>query len=366
MLKSFGKILKGSKKGSPNAEFDDLESVLKSTHGCRKRARNHSGESKGVEYDEFEYGDVYEGSNENCNSINIFKSDLSSSKKKENCDPVSKKVTVKVQRANKGTGEYKEESKDECKEQSMHDESKYNEDDRSRNEEKEGWEESKNSSSPSSSSSSAFDKPVKRRGSFGAIILSPIKNVVVTSNDRPAAIDKKSSKTEDILTKKKRRKSTEANNDSDLGALYEVNESREPCTLKAREAPVASRASEGTYTGMSANEFFSKVRHNHYDTVKANVKSFDLTLRDEKGNTALIVACQNNHKRLAALLVDNGCDLNAVNKKGLTALDTADLFKFINLAQYLVLQGAENATSDSMTNYSQPKYMATADLKSFR
>ena len=47
MLKSFGKILKGSKKGSPNAEFDDLESVLKSTHGCRKRARNHSGESKG-------------------------------------------------------------------------------------------------------------------------------------------------------------------------------------------------------------------------------------------------------------------------------------------------------------------------------
>ena len=121
-----------------------------------------------------------------------------------------------------------------------------------------------------------------------------------------------------------------------------------------------------TYTGMSANEFFSKVRHNHYDIVKANINSFDLSLRDEKGNTALIVACQNNHKKIAALLVDHGCDLNAVNRKGLTALDTADLFKFSSLAQYLVLQGAENATADSMTNYSQPKYMATADLKSFR
>ena len=48
MLKSFGKMLKGSKKGgSPNAEFDDLESVLRNTQGPRKRARDQKDESKG-------------------------------------------------------------------------------------------------------------------------------------------------------------------------------------------------------------------------------------------------------------------------------------------------------------------------------
>ena len=47
MLKSFGKMLKGGKKGSPNAEFDDLESVLKSTQGYRKRSRGQRDESKG-------------------------------------------------------------------------------------------------------------------------------------------------------------------------------------------------------------------------------------------------------------------------------------------------------------------------------
>ena len=49
MLKSFGKILKGGKKGnrSPNAEFDDLESVLKNAQGYRKRARGQRDESKG-------------------------------------------------------------------------------------------------------------------------------------------------------------------------------------------------------------------------------------------------------------------------------------------------------------------------------
>ena len=47
MLKSFGKMLKGGKKGSPNAEFDDLESVLKNTQVYRKRSRGQRDESKG-------------------------------------------------------------------------------------------------------------------------------------------------------------------------------------------------------------------------------------------------------------------------------------------------------------------------------
>ena len=317
--------------------------------------------------DEFGYEDVYESTDENCNTVNIFKTDLSHIKEE---DSLAKKVTVKVQRTNKSNDESKEEFKEECKEeskyQSTREESKYEDsyDDRGRYEEKEGSEDSK----------SSFDKPVKRRGSFGAIILSPIKNIVsVTSNRKPAPTsDKTSSKTKDILVKKKRRKSTETSNELDLDAIYQrenvSNDNQRVFDDDDLQETHNDRKSstEMPYTGMSANEFFSKVRHNHYDIVRANVESFDLTLRDEKGNTALIVACQNNHKKIAALLVDHGCDLNAVNRKGLTALDTADLFKFTNLAQYLVLQGAENATAESMTNYSEPKYMATADLKSFR
>ena len=117
---------------------------------------------------------------------------------------------------------------------------------------------------------------------------------------------------------------------------------------------------------LSSKEFFSKVRHNHFDTIKQQIEfKVDLDLRDERGNTALHVSCQNNHKKLAALLIDSDCDINAMNHQGKTALDYCDLLKYTDLAQYLVLQGAEN--SSTYSTVPPPKFLSTADIsKSFR
>lgn len=117
---------------------------------------------------------------------------------------------------------------------------------------------------------------------------------------------------------------------------------------------------------MSEKEFFSKVRHNHFDIVKQQVElDFDLSAQDEKGNTALHISCQNNHKKIAAFLIENGIDINAVNNQGKTALDYCDLLKYTELAHYLVLQGAEN--NSTLESVPSPTFLSTADIsKSFR
>ena len=104
-----------------------------------------------------------------------------------------------------------------------------------------------------------------------------------------------------------------------------------------KEGDCSFSASDADNQKVTADRFFSKVRHNHLDVIKEMLqnRNFDLLERDDRGNTALIVACQNNHKKIASLLIAHGVELNAVNNKGLSALDTADVFKFTELAQYV-------------------------------
>ena len=72
---------------------------------------------------------------------------------------------------------------------------------------------------------------------------------------------------------------------------------------------------------------------------------------------------------MAAILIENGIDVNAVNFKGMTALDFCDYFKFKDLAYYLVLQGAENSDIGKMQTYpnvDKDQFLSTMDIKSFR
>lgn len=71
---------------------------------------------------------------------------------------------------------------------------------------------------------------------------------------------------------------------------------------------------------------------------------------------------------MAALLIDNGCDVNATNNKSLSALDYCDQFKFKDLAYFLVLHGAENADENALSSFPsvEGQFMSTVDLKSFR
>ena len=56
----------------------------------------------------------------------------------------------------------------------------------------------------------------------------------------------------------------------------------------------------------------------------------------------LHVCAQNNLKKMANLCIKNGCDLNAVNKKGMTPLDYCDMLKFDPLGEWMVAMGGEN------------------------
>jgi len=88
---------------------------------------------------------------------------------------------------------------------------------------------------------------------------------------------------------------------------------------------------------------FSFVRHNRHEAVQqlleGNVEL--LTSLDEHGNTLLHVACQNNHRRMAKLLLKLGLNYDAQNKQGNTAMHYCYAFKFIPLAEILMQYGAD-------------------------
>ena len=52
-------------------------------------------------------------------------------------------------------------------------------------------------------------------------------------------------------------------------------------------------------------DVFSLARHNRYDALKALLVSreVDVEVRDAKGNTLLLVACQNGLRRIAKLVI---------------------------------------------------------------
>ena len=59
---------------------------------------------------------------------------------------------------------------------------------------------------------------------------------------------------------------------------------------------------ERVYTSFEIDDVFSKVRHNHYASIKSSLESrFPVDARDAYGNTMLILASQNNNKRILKL-----------------------------------------------------------------
>mmetsp|Transcript_45786 Transcript_45786/g.92411 ORF Transcript_45786/g.92411 Transcript_45786/m.92411 type:complete len:555 (+) Transcript_45786:13-1677(+) len=93
---------------------------------------------------------------------------------------------------------------------------------------------------------------------------------------------------------------------------------------------------------MSA-EIFSLARNNRYDALNKIAANGDLPveIRDVKGNTLLLVACQNGLKRVARLLLKNGADINAQNHAGNTALHFCYMYGFSEtMGPFLLEHGA--------------------------
>ena len=64
-------------------------------------------------------------------------------------------------------------------------------------------------------------------------------------------------------------------------------------------------------------------------------------MRDRFGNTPLIVAAQNDRKRISKLVVKAGADLNAANARGNAALHYCYAYGHFDLAEFLERKGAD-------------------------
>ena len=95
-------------------------------------------------------------------------------------------------------------------------------------------------------------------------------------------------------------------------------------------------------------QIFSKTRHNHGPQVlDAIQKGFDVNVIDSNGNSLLHICAQNNHRKLAASLLQNypHCRVNGENFKGLTPLDYSEKYGFLKMTAWLSSVGAANGTS---------------------
>uniref|UniRef100_A0A7S4L0K1 Uncharacterized protein n=1 Tax=Guillardia theta TaxID=55529 RepID=A0A7S4L0K1_GUITH len=86
---------------------------------------------------------------------------------------------------------------------------------------------------------------------------------------------------------------------------------------------------------------FSRARHGRYKEVEALLDSgLSPDLRDEFGNTVLIIAAQNGNKRITKICLRRGANINAQNFRGQTSLHYCYAFGYMELGSYLESKGA--------------------------
>ena len=84
------------------------------------------------------------------------------------------------------------------------------------------------------------------------------------------------------------------------------------------------------------------MRNNRHGDVEDMLSSgaVDPDIRDDRGNTVLAVATQNNRKRIVKAAVRAGVPLDAQNAQGQTAMHFAYAYGYDELAEYLIRKGA--------------------------
>ena len=95
---------------------------------------------------------------------------------------------------------------------------------------------------------------------------------------------------------------------------------------------------------MSLNSYdiFSYARHNHYKELeKLFLEGISPDSKDQFGNTLLIVAAQNNNKRILKICLRYGAQINMQNLMGNTALHFAKQYGYSEIFEYLIIKGAD-------------------------
>jgi ankyrin repeat protein len=77
----------------------------------------------------------------------------------------------------------------------------------------------------------------------------------------------------------------------------------------------------GEMSEQDVTDIFSFARHGRCEEIERLFnRGLPADVRDEFGNTLLIIACQNGNKRVAKLVLRRGANINARNYKGNTPL----------------------------------------------
>lgn len=89
-------------------------------------------------------------------------------------------------------------------------------------------------------------------------------------------------------------------------------------------------------------DIFSYARHGHYENLeKLFLMGINPDSKDIHGNTLLIIAVQNNNKRILKLCLRYGAQINMQNLMGNTALHFAKEYGYNNIYEYLIQKGAD-------------------------
>lgn len=120
--------------------------------------------------------------------------------------------------------------------------------------------------------------------------------------------------------------------------------------LKRKQDGDAGDDDEFEDLGENNDMLFSFVRHNRYDALQSLLEQDTHLVHtmDIQGNSLLHVACQNNHRRIAKLLVRAGVNLDVQNNKGNTALHYCYAYNFMQLAGVLLSKVEGRGSSHSV------------------
>lgn len=104
-----------------------------------------------------------------------------------------------------------------------------------------------------------------------------------------------------------------------------------------RALPQTEPASEEEEHQLQIDTICSQCRHGRVPDVKQAIKEgrIHVDVVDKHGNTLLIIACQNNHKKIVKFLIKQGADVTTTNFKGYDANHFAQLYKHKDICKYL-------------------------------
>ena len=100
---------------------------------------------------------------------------------------------------------------------------------------------------------------------------------------------------------------------------------------------------QSSQRGSHFEHVFSMARHNRCDEVERALEGgMPADEKDMHGNSVLIIAAQNNLKRMLKIALRGGADVNHQNDRGNTSLHYALAYGHNSLAEYLISKGADD------------------------